>query len=478
MTPEVTIYITNYNYGKYLLKAVNSCLKQTFKNLEIIIIDDGSTDNSKKIINKITEKNRNISSIFRKNQGLIKSCNTALRAARGKYIMRLDADDWLDINAIEIMYSKLEKNKKIELLFPDYYEVDQSGKILHTIRRHDFKSVKLFDQPAHGACTLFRTKTLILNGGYDESFTAQDGVDIWLRFQKKFKIMNINIPLFYYRKHGKSLADNRKKILLNRNKILFKNSEIQNKKSLKTKKTIAFIPIRGEKFDKFSKIFEKIGKKYLIDWTLDNLLKSKLISHIVVSSPDRNVLQYIRRKKAPKLIAVKRDPSLAMTNVLLDNSLKSALKEFEKLKGFRPDYTLLSKLNCPFRNYMHIDNSINSMKIFDLDMVIGVSPQNKMFFNHNGKTLKPLRTYDLNRLTTSNKKKINIKVESEELYEESGNFILYNNKNYKNFSNIDKFKIGHEALDKLSAFEVNTSFEWMIAQNISKNLKKYNQILV
>ena len=184
MTPEVTIYITNYNYGKYLLKAVNSCLKQTFKNLEIIIIDDGSTDNSKKIINKITEKNRNISSIFRKNQGLIKSCNTALRAARGKYIMRLDADDWLDINAIEIMYSKLEKNKKIELLFPDYYEVDQSGKILHTIRRHDFKSVKLFDQPAHGACTLFRTKTLILNGGYDESFTAQDGVDIWLRFQE------------------------------------------------------------------------------------------------------------------------------------------------------------------------------------------------------------------------------------------------------------------------------------------------------
>ena len=101
--------------------------------------------------------------------------------------MRLDADDWLDVNAIEIMYSKLEKNKKIELLFADYYEVNQTGKILHTIRRHDFKSVKLFDQPAHGACTLFRTKTLILNGGYDENFTAQDGVDIWLRFQKNSK---------------------------------------------------------------------------------------------------------------------------------------------------------------------------------------------------------------------------------------------------------------------------------------------------
>ena len=109
---------------------------------------------------------------------------------------------------------------------------------MHTIRRHDFKSVKLFDQPAHGACTLFRTKTLILNGGYDENFTAQDGVDIWLRFQKKFKIMNINIPLFYYRKHGASLSDNSKKILLNRNKFLFKNSEIKNNKSSKQKKQL------------------------------------------------------------------------------------------------------------------------------------------------------------------------------------------------------------------------------------------------
>jgi len=475
--PEVTIYITNYNYGKYISKAVNSCLKQTFKNLEILIIDDGSTDNSKKIINKFTSKNRNIFSIFRKNQGLIKSCNTALRAARGKYIMRLDADDWLDVNAIEIMHSKLEKNKKVELLFPDYYEVDENGKILHTIRRHNFENVKLLDQPAHGACTLFRTKTLILNGGYDENFTAQDGVDIWFRFQKKFKIMNINIPLFYYRKHGTSLSDNKRKILFNRSKILFKNSQINNNKFVEAKKTIALVPIRGEKYDKFSNVFKKIGKKYLIDWTLDNLLKSQLISDVIISSPDEKVLKYIKRKKNPRLIAIKRDPSLAMTNVLLDSSLNLALKKFKKLKGFRPDYTLLSKLSCPFRNHMHLDNAINSMKIFNLDMVLGVSMQNKMYFNHNGKTLKPLRTFDQHKLTINNKKRINIKIESEELYEESGNFILYNNKNYKNFKIIDKFKIGHEVLDKLSAFEISSSFEWMIAENISKYLKKFNQII-
>ena len=92
----------------------------------------------------------------------------------------------------------LTKNKDVQLVFPDYYEVNEKGNILHTIRRHDFDKVKLFDQSAHGACTLFRTKTLILNGGYDENFTRQDGLDIWLRYYKKYKVMNLNIPLFYY----------------------------------------------------------------------------------------------------------------------------------------------------------------------------------------------------------------------------------------------------------------------------------------
>ena len=164
-------------------------------------------------------------------------------------------------------------------------------------------------------------------------------------------------------------------------------------------------------------------------------------------------------------------------NVLLDTSINDALKKYKKLKGFMPDYTLVSKLNCPFRNFMHIDNSINTMQIFGLDMVMGVSSQNKMYFNHNGKTLTPLRTYDKNKLQVQKGKKINIKIESEEVYSESGNFILYNNQGNKNFDNFKKLKIGHEILDKLSAFEINNEFEWLIAENISKNIKKFNRLI-
>ena len=144
--------------------------------------------------------------------------------------MRLDSDDWLDPHALEIMSNILERDKRISLIFPDYYEVDKNGKILRQIRRHNFKKVKLLDQPAHGACTMIRKENLLDIGGYDEEFNCQDGYYLWLKFIKKYVVRNVNLPLFYYRQHEKSLTKNNKKILLNRSKII---SKLQNQRKKK-----------------------------------------------------------------------------------------------------------------------------------------------------------------------------------------------------------------------------------------------------
>ena len=468
MLPKVTIYITNYNYGRFISQAINSCINQTFKNFEIIIIDDGSTDKSKKIINKYTRDFTFIRSQFNKNQGLIKSCNSALRSARGEYILRLDADDWLDKNALEIMVNKLEKNRNVEFIFPDYYEVDQNNNILHLIRRHDFENVKLFDTPAHGACSLFRTKTLILNGGYDENFSAQDGVDIWLRFYKKFKVMNINIPLFYYRRHGFNLTENKKKILENRNKILFKNNKN------KIKNVIAFVPIRGKKYDKFSKIFDKIGKKKLIDWTLDNLIETKSIKYVVVSSPDEKVLSYVKKKNSKKIIPVKRDISISTQGVSLDKSVKQGIAYLKKRYKFKTDFVVISNINCPFRNFKHVENAINTIQIFNLDVVYGVTTKNSLFFKHNGSSLKPLRSFDYTNVHSENKK-IKMKIESEEIFIESGNFTVQKN-NFFVKKSLKKSLIGYENLNSLSSFEIKNNFDYLLAQNIAKNFNKFKEI--
>ena len=150
--------------------------------------------------------------------------------SNAKYIMRLDSDDWLDPHALEIMVNILERNKKISLVFPDYYEVDKNGKIIGQVRRHDFKKVKLLDQPAHGACTMIRKENLLDIGGYDEEFNCQDGYYLWLKFIKKYVVRNVNLPLFYYRQHQNSLTNNSKRILFNRSRIIRKLQKKENTK--------------------------------------------------------------------------------------------------------------------------------------------------------------------------------------------------------------------------------------------------------
>ena len=110
--PLITVYITNYNYAKYLEKSIKSVLSQSYKNFELIIIDDGSTDKSKKIIEKFRKKKDKDS--FSKNKGLNLTNNVALKLSKGKYITRLDADDWLDENFLQVMVNQIKKILKLE----------------------------------------------------------------------------------------------------------------------------------------------------------------------------------------------------------------------------------------------------------------------------------------------------------------------------------------------------------------------------
>ena len=196
---KITLYICAYNYARYLEKAVESVLKQTMNDWELIIINDGSTDHTGKILSQYSS-NPKIRIIEQENKGLNVGNNIALRLANGDYIMRLDADDYLDENILIVLSNILDTHPDVGLVYPDYYEIDEEGKIIHQVRRKKIgDEVELLDLPAHGACTLFRKEVLMQLGGYSELFSCQDGYELWLRFIQKFEPYNVNIPLFYYR---------------------------------------------------------------------------------------------------------------------------------------------------------------------------------------------------------------------------------------------------------------------------------------
>ena len=194
--PVVTVYVTNYNYGRYLRQAVNSVLAQTYRNFELLIIDDGSTDNSRDIIAEY-DGHAGIRIILQQNKGLNATNNVAVKAARGKYVMRLDADDFLDENALLVMTSLLDSDPSLALVFPDWYYVDAEGSITGQERRHNFQSeVTLLDQPAHGACTMIRRDCLIEVEAYGSAFRCQDGYELWLKIIDRYPVRNVNLPLF------------------------------------------------------------------------------------------------------------------------------------------------------------------------------------------------------------------------------------------------------------------------------------------
>lgn len=108
--PEVSVIIPVYNTEKYLALCLNSIINQTLKSIEIIIINDGSTDNSLKILKDFSQKDSRITLVSQKNCGLSASRNTGVKLSHGEFIHFMDSDDYLDINALKLMHQKCREN--------------------------------------------------------------------------------------------------------------------------------------------------------------------------------------------------------------------------------------------------------------------------------------------------------------------------------------------------------------------------------
>ena len=126
---KVSVILPIYNQEKYLNKALKSLQAQTLKDIEIICVNDGSTDASLKILNDFREKDSRIKIITQQNQGPGAARNNGLKAAKGEYIAFLDPDDWFEPEALEALYAK-SKKQDCDLIVFNYNKIGESGDIL------------------------------------------------------------------------------------------------------------------------------------------------------------------------------------------------------------------------------------------------------------------------------------------------------------------------------------------------------------
>jgi len=451
LKPLVSVYIANHNYGRYIEQAITSVLEQTLQSFEIIIIDDGSKDGSSEIIERYGTHEK-IMAVFQQNKGLTATNNIAIRAASGKYIMRLDADDYLDPHALEVMSGFLERNPDVGLVFSDYFHVDKDGEVLEMVRRHNFDDVSLYDQPAHGACTMIRRDCLRSIDGYDESFRCQDGWDLWVRFIQHYNVQNVNLPLFYYRQHGSNLTRNEKMLLDTRAEIL-KKAALSAERRLKC---VAVIPARGKATDPHSQALRPLGGKPLVDWTIKAAIEAKTVSAIIFSSPDLELREHVQQRFGSEVVVVARDWKKALPNSSLDETLTEAMNAYPKADR---NYDALATLfiESPFRSARYIDMALDVMAMFDSQRVIGVRPETDTFYRHNGKGLRPLNQSRL------------LKLEKEELFRQVGNFNVLRRGHFLKDSMSAGEKVGHIVLDRMAAISLNTEWDWDVADAYIKS---------
>jgi len=455
--PLVTVYITNYNYAAYIRDSIESVLTQTLQDFELLIIDDGSSDNSKEIIEEYRET-ESVTIIYQKNKGLNITNNVAMRAAKGKYIMRLDADDFLVKEALAEMSSVLEGDDELGLIFPDYYYVDGDGKKTGEERRHNFeKEVSLYDQPAHGACTMIRLDFLKELGGYNESFTCQDGYDLWIKFVTHHKVTNINKSLFSYRRHGNNLTTNEERILETRRAI--KENFVKEHFGVST--SLVVIPVRATSIKGQVWPFYEYEGKTILEDKIETCLRAETTAAVVVTSADREVLEYCNNlPTSDKVLIMERSSLMAGLNQTLDGTVRMAI-DFAKDKGVDFSSVMTASLEFPFITSEILDDMVHTLLLFKSDSVLSVRPDNRTYYQHTGHTLNPI--LDQDKFT---------KLEREALYKGAGGLMLSSLESFEKNKKINSGKISHVVLDEKRAFGVYSFFDFELYNKLVLSQEK------
>ena len=199
---NISLIICNFNRKNFVDRAIRSCLNQIIikKSIEVIVIDDASSDDSLEIINEFSDEVKIYQN--KKNLGIAKSSNIGLKNANGEYWMRVDSDDYLNINACNFMSSFLDENPEYSYVYCDHIRVDQIGKKIEKIKLNTEE--KLY---AHGAGILFRKSALDKIGGYDNKLRNCEDYDLLFRLKKSnFKGYYLPLPLYRYYIHGKNIT--------------------------------------------------------------------------------------------------------------------------------------------------------------------------------------------------------------------------------------------------------------------------------
>ena len=208
MRPKVSICIPTFNRKDYLKETLESVFAQTYRDFEVVIVDDGSTDGTGDLIKNAGLKN--LRYYWQENAGDAAARNKLIKLAQGEFIVFIDSDDLLMPDAVERMMRVVEERDREVIVYGPYLRIDQEGNVYGRYRQKLYSgdiTKYLFQEIfIHSCGSMFPKRVLEIANGFDTSLSVCSDYDLWLRLSLEYCFIALAEPTFKRRRHSSNLS--------------------------------------------------------------------------------------------------------------------------------------------------------------------------------------------------------------------------------------------------------------------------------
>ncbi len=215
----VSVVIPTHNYSQFVVEAVSSAAAQTYPNSEVIVVDDGSTDDTRERLGPYMDR---IRYVYQENRGLAAARNTGIRHAQGEWVAFLDSDDLWHAQKTKIQFEAVGNDESICVVgSPNGVEMPAELPAACEMREVSVKDF-LCSTPMTGSSIMVRRKCFDEIGLFDESLRSVEDRDMWLRLAARYRVLQVESPCWWYRKHEGQMSRRAQRMLDNYRKVLEK----------------------------------------------------------------------------------------------------------------------------------------------------------------------------------------------------------------------------------------------------------------
>jgi glycosyltransferase involved in cell wall biosynthesis len=211
MCPSVSVVLPTYNQKRYLRQALDSVLSQTYRDFELIVVDDGSTDGTANLLEEYLRCGCEIKVIRQENMGLPRALNVGFAHAQGEYLTWTSSDNIMLPDMLAVLIKSLQQDRSVGLVYADFYLIDQDGNELGLFRTAEYDPCLLLHINLVHCCFLYRRECMERVGGYDPEFEYGEDWEYWIRISQYFRMRHVPQALYCYRFHYDSMTSRSKR---------------------------------------------------------------------------------------------------------------------------------------------------------------------------------------------------------------------------------------------------------------------------